>query len=58
MMNVAVVVPELDNFIGSKGMNHHQFKDFFGDNESEHGLVLFCVKVGCSSHGQMLKTLI
>jgi hypothetical protein len=44
MTNVVTVVSKFVNFIMSKGINHHQFKDFWSDMESEYRDVLLLYK--------------
>lgn len=51
MTNVITVVSKLVNFIGSKEINHSQFKDFLSDVESEHRYVLYY----SLNRGRMLK---
>jgi hypothetical protein len=45
------VVAKLVNYIGSKGLNHHQFKQFLSDMDSENGDVLYYTEVHWLSQG-------
>jgi hypothetical protein len=54
MTNVVTVVAELVNYVRSKGLNHHQFKHFLSDMDSDNGDVLYYAEVCWLSRGQML----
>jgi hypothetical protein len=55
MTNVVTVVAKLFIYIGSKGLNHRQFKQFLSDMDSENGDVLYFTEIGWLSRGRMLK---